>query len=482
MTTRRYTKKEWERVKESGAYDPREEKPENQISILPSNVMAYLEGLEKQPTLKERILARRTGKPKPYTEEELQHIKDFDRMAEKDEARERKKKTSKPEAKPSKKSELSKEQSVALSELLTIRRKKAITKEEYETCKERIKSNRSVKIKYFLEVPKTFVYKRMKGEGIGDSSSSEDESTSSSDAEDVELEGKIHYSSLPISDDEYRKLSIFDIKKRYGLIQTVADSFRGIKLRDLPDQIHEDNTQYKAKLKRFIKSQMARHPDVSKALKDADHMGDIDYVSEEEVEGEGVRPDYGHMLRSEKALNERLKSTPPTVGRGRGRPKKSDTIHIDINSHNVKDGKYTMGDGIISRLKGGALTPDDLIEMRQMLDNVAWEQRKKAPKNILSGIEQGDVSKFLKTVERAKEGMAGSKESLEYARKALKERLAREVPRTKTGKVKEFKTKKEKEVEEYNRKAKSSKKKIFKSGTPEAKEYMAHLRSLRRKK
>lgn len=364
-----------------------------------------------------------------------------------------------------KKSEQSKLQQVALTELRKIRRLKYITKEEFELAKGKVESNKSIKITYHKpNAMDTFIYKRMKGGGISDS----DDSSSDSSSDDLP-----NIKALTLTKEDFKTLPADELKHRYDMIKSYYDSYKRASLPVSPDLHDGYSTSYKkTKITKFIQKVFTKHPDILKVING----------EESETEGQGLvgtssatwtprKPDYSKMLQHEKELS-------AGAPRGRGRPKKSDTIHIDINSHNARDGKYTMGDGI----KGGALDIDDLVNLRSIMDQVAWDKSQKAPKNILEGIKPEDITKLMKTIEASKTTQQGSKESLETARKALKERLAIEskAPKRKT-RVEEIKTKNEKDIEAYNKAYASKQKKHFKKGSVSAKEYMEHLRSLRKR-
>jgi hypothetical protein len=353
-----------------------------------------------------------------------------------------------------KESKITKRQEKALETFESLLKKVSITKAEIKTVKDAIKKNKGVKI--YANVPEeklVFQFKSsvkkgsglafddivIKGKGIYN-----DEEESSSDED--ELKGNVNFEDLPdistmeIKDEEWRRLSIGDITFRYHLLKAYCENASDdCELPDEPEQGGLSDSAYKTKLKAFYNKQIKK-PEVRELMNEAKED------EEKRPRGQGVK----------------IKKSP------------KESIHIDINSHNVRDGKYMMGDGIL-----------DDSDIARLLSIMPSQSK---PKNILEGIEQKDISKLFKTMELAKEGQAGQKESIEYARRALKERMEREA---KSPKVDRRFTVPKTPAEVINEKVKKARQTIKKpkvkpvrksiKGSEEMRERMARLRALKKK-
>jgi hypothetical protein len=368
---------------------------------------------------------------------------------------------------------------------LAIRRRKLITKEDYDKYKSLIVEGKTVIFKYKLSSGKTKTFNsETEGKGFSDSSSSDNSSSDESSSEDHAIKYKMDLSHFIITPKDFRSMTGQELEHKYNNIKEFIKAYNGTDIPSLPNIDGLSKVKQKKTIQESVQSIFQSHPQIM------DILNGEETDSEDEKEGKGMsgyttiaplsgarRPDYSKMLRHEKELSAGL-----TIGRGF--PKKQlETFHIDINSHNVRDGKYAMGDGIISRLRGGALDDEDIVRLESLMEHMHGRFKQAPSKNILEGIKQEDITKLMKTMEASKTAQAGSKESLETARKALRERLARESKKPKRKTITEsLKTQKDKDIEAYNKAYASKQVKHFTKGSVSAAEYMAHLRSLRKKK
>ena len=260
-----------------------------------------------------------------------------------------------------------------------------------------------------------------------------------------------------------------------------------------------------------------------------------------DIEGEGMtfeplkrKSDPGYLIRKEREMNERMRerdntgSVVPATGAGikkRGRPKKSDSIHIDINSHNNEGSEnLTKGEGLIESLKqqykyikpelkkllkpikkklgikevkkykpkawnfddmikedeitthmksklmsGGALTDEDMVRLESLYMSMP---KSKPQKLSLKDIPKDDIKDLVKKLKSVKEDFKTDKENIEFTRRAVKARIARENPKKKKVLTPE---------EKVNKAFGKVQSKRFKKGSQEAKDYMAAMRAKRKK-
>lgn len=354
------------------------------------------------------------------------------------------------EPEPVKEKGPTKKQESAIKKLEKLKDDKIISSTDFKTVKKAILKNRSAKI-YAEKL--VFEFKGLKNKGTGLDSDlvvkcgkglySDDDSSSSSNEDLVNFEDLPDISTMEIKEDEWRGMTTNDITFRYHLLKAYCENASdNCELPEEPEQGGLSDSAYKTKLKSFYKK-VIKKPEVRILMQEA-------------KEEEETRP------------------------RGRGvkakKPSK-DSIHIDINSHNVRDGKYMMGDGLLDNLDDM-----DIAKIRSLMPTQS------KPRNILEGIEQKDISKLFKTMESAREGQAGQKQSIEYARQALKERMARE---SKVPKVDRRFTVPKSSIDLINEKAKKARQTIKKpkakpvrksmKGSTEMKDRMERLRALKKK-
>jgi len=80
--------------------------------------------------------------------------------------------------------------------------------------------------------------------------------------------------------------------------------------------------------------------------------------------------------------------------RKRGRPRKQpEAVHIDINSHNVKDGEYTMGDGLKKKKGTKALKKTKNPALEQYLEVIKEKRDDKLKDLLLKKLEGGRITK-----------------------------------------------------------------------------------------
>lgn len=464
-------------------------------------------------------------KMKPTLEKRLKEIDETILFLKKQTKRETNKKV--------KKSELDKIQKSALSELRKIKRLKYITKEEFEMVKDKINNNKSVKLEYLKpDSIGKFSFKRVKGFGLSGDSDSESESDSDSDSESNDRP-PINIEALMITPDDFKKLTTTDLIFRYNMIKSYVDSAVDMVIPELPSEIGNlSPSQYKAKVVKAIKKVFNDFPEIIDILAESSKSMDI--------EGEGMtfeplkrKSDPGYLIRQEREMNERMRernnsgSVVPATGAGmkkRGRPKKSDSVHIDINSHNNEGAENLMkGEGVMESMKqqyqfikpglkkllkpikkklgikevkkfkpkswnyddmikeneitthmqsklmsGGALTDEDMVRLESLYMSMP---KPKPQKLSLKDISKEDVKDLVKKMKSAKEEFKTDKENIEFTRRAVKARVARENPKKKKVLTPE---------EKVNKAFAKVQSKRFKKGSQEAKDYMAALRAKRK--
>jgi len=457
--------------------------------------------------------------------------------------------------------DMTKTQKSALTELRKIRRLKYITKEDFEMVKDKIENNKSVKLKYSKPgSDEEFSYKRLKGFGLSGDSDSDSDS-------DSDERPPINIEALMITPEDFKKLTTTDLIFRYNMIKSYVDSAVDMVIPELPDEIGNLNpSQFKAKIVRTIKKVFNEFPEINDILAESSKTMDI--------EGEGMtfeplkrKSDPGYLIRKEREMNERMReryntgSVVPATGAGikkRGRPKKSDSVHIDINSHNNEGSENLMkgegikkrgrpkksdsmhidinshnnegsenlmkGDGLVESLKqqyqyikpelkkllkpikkklgikevkkykpkawnyddmikeneitthmqtklmsGGALTDEDIVRLESLYMNLP---KPKPQKLSLKDIPKEDIKDLVKKMKSAKEDYKTDKENIEFVRRAVKARIARENPKKKKVLTPE---------EKINKAFGKVQSKRFKKGSQEAKDYMAAMRAKRKK-
>jgi hypothetical protein len=424
--------------------------------------------------------------------------------------------------------EMSKTQKSALTELRKIRRLKYITKEDFEMVKDKIENNKSVKLKYSKpDSDEEFSYKRLKGFGLSGDSDSDSDS-------DSDERPPINIEALMITPEDFKKLTTTDLIFRYNMIKSYVDSAVDMVIPELPDEIGNLNpSQFKAKIVRTIKKVFNEFPEINDILAESSKSMDI--------EGEGMtfeplkrKSDPGYLIRKEREMNERMReryntgSVVPATGAGikkRGRPKKSDTVHIDINSHNNEGSENLMkGEGFVESLKqqyqyikpelkkllkpikkklgikevkkykpkawnyddmikedeisthmksklmsGGALTDEDIVRLESLYMSMP---KSKPQKLSLKDISKDDIKDLVKNLISVKEDLKTDKENIEFTRRAVKARIARENPKKKKVLTPE---------EKVNKAFGKVQSKRFKKGSQEAKDYMAAMRAKRKK-
>lgn len=328
-----------------------------------------------------------------------------------------------------KKDDLTPKQSKALKKLEKVNNDIEIKPTDYKKAINHIKKNKSVKV-YAEELVFSFVGDKkggslsenciiIHGKGIGDNNNS-----SSDEDNNIDFDALPNIEDMIIKDDEWRGLSIDDIIHRYNILKAyIENSNDDIQLPDEPAPEGEGNNKYKAKLKRFYNNIIKK-----------DEIKNI--INE------------GQEWMKEK--------------KGKGMKQQKERIHIDINSHNVKNGRYKMGDGILDNMDD-----TDLAKIHSLMN--MYKSNK--PKNILEGIEQKDISKLMKTIQAYNEGYQKDIHSIEMTRKAVKERMKRDMKPSKTDK--RFITEKI-TADEFNKK--------FKKGSKEMKDKMTRLRAMRKNK
>jgi hypothetical protein len=424
--------------------------------------------------------------------------------------------------------EMSKTQKSALTELRKIRRLKYITKEDFEMVKDKIENNKSVKLKYSKpDSDEEFSYKRLKGFGLSGDSDSDSDS-------DSDERPPINIEALMITPEDFKKLTTTDLIFRYNMIKSYVDSAVDMVIPELPDEIGNLNpSQFKAKIVRTIKKVFNEFPEINDILAESSKSMDI--------EGEGMtfeplkrKSDPGYLIRKEREMNERMReryntgSVVPATGAGikkRGRPKKSDSVHIDINSHNNEGSENLMkGEGFVESLKqqyqyikpelkkllkpikkklgikevkkykpkawnyddmikedeisthmksklmsGGALTDEDIVRLESLYMSMP---KSKPQKLSLKDISKDDIKDLVKNLISVKEDLKTDKENIEFTRRAVKARIARENPKKKKVLTPE---------EKVNKAFGKVQSKRFKKGSQEAKDYMAAMRAKRKK-
>jgi hypothetical protein len=424
--------------------------------------------------------------------------------------------------------DMTKTQKSALTELRKIRRLKYITKEDFEMVKDKIENNKSVKLKYSKpDGTYRFSYKRIKGFGLSDDSDSDSDS-------DSDERPPINIEALMITPEDFKKLTSTDLIFRYNMIKSYVDSAVDMVIPELPEEIGNlTPSQFKAKIVKAIKKVFNEFPEINDILAESSKSMDI--------EGEGMtfeplkrKSDPGYLIRKEREMNERLKeryntgSVVPATGAGikkRGRPKKSDSVHIDINSHNNEGSENLMkGEGFVESLKqqyqyikpelkkllkpikkklgikevkkykpkawnyddmikedeisthmksklmsGGALTDEDIVRLESLYMSMP---KSKPQKLSLKDISKDDIKDLVKNLISVKEDLKTDKENIEFTRRAVKARIARENPKKKKVLTPE---------EKVNKAFGKVQSKRFKKGSQEAKDYMAAMRAKRKK-
>jgi hypothetical protein len=380
-----------------------------------------------------------------------------------------------------------------------------------------------------------------------------DDSDSDSDSDE---RPPINIEALMISPEDFKKLTTTDLIFRYNMIKSYVDSAVDMVIPELADEIGNLNpSQFKAKIVRNIKKVFNEFPEINDILAESSKSMDLEgegmtfeplkiksdpgYLIDLEGEGMTFEPlkrksDPGYLIRKEKEMNERLReryntgSIVPATGAGikrRGRPKKSDSMHIDINSHNNEGSENLMkGDGLVESLKqqyqyikpelkkllkpikkklgikevkkykpkawnfddmikedeitthmksklmnGGALTDEDIVRLESLYMSMP---KSKPQKLSLKDISKDDIKDLVKNLISVKEDLKTDKENIEFTRRAVKARIARENPKKKKVLTPE---------EKVNKAFGKVQSKRFKKGSQEAKDYMAAMRAKRKK-